>query len=59
MYRVYCLIGPYRYYWSRAHIWTMWSWAAEPLSLVQAAHVAQRENAQVERFSGKKGAKGL
>jgi len=44
------MIGPYRYYWSKANIWSMWSFAAKPLSSAQAHEVAQSENARVERF---------
>jgi len=48
MYRVYCKIGRYRYYWSKANIWSMWSWAAKPLTLEDAMNLANKENAHLE-----------
>jgi hypothetical protein len=53
MFRVYCFIDPdqkYRYYWSKAGIWSMWSHAAKPLPLKQAQQVAQSESAFYERI---------
>ena len=55
MFRVYCKIGRYRYYWSKAHIWTMWSRAAKSLGLTEARKVAHSENGRVELFSGRQG----
>jgi len=55
MYRVYRLFGGHRYYWRDRHFWTEWSWAAKPLRLDQAQQIAQAENAEMERFSGKGG----
>ena len=50
MCRVYCLIGGCRYYWSKAHIWTMWSWAAELMPPAKAQEFAQSVQAEVEQL---------
>jgi hypothetical protein len=53
MFRVYCFIDAdqkYRYYWSKARIWSMWSHAAQPLPLAEARQVAQSEDAFYERI---------
>jgi len=53
MFRVYCFIDAnqkYRYYWSKASIWSMWSHAAKPLRLAEARRVAQSEDAFYERI---------
>jgi hypothetical protein len=54
MFRVYCFIDDaetYRYYYSKARIWSMWSHAALPLKLSEARQLAQSENAFYERIS--------
>jgi hypothetical protein len=51
MFRVFCLIGSYRYYWCGSH-WTMWPWAAKPLPLKQVQQVAKAEQADFEPMGG-------
>lgn len=51
MFRVFCLIGSYRYYWCGSH-WSMWGWAAKPLPLEQAKMVADAEQADFEPMGG-------
>ena len=50
MYRVYCLIGSYRYYWAGSH-WVQWSWAAKPLPLAKALEVSIAQDAEYEEYS--------
>ena len=50
MFRVYCYLAGYRYYWSKARIWTMWSRAARPLKKGEAEKLAQSEQAYFERI---------
>lgn len=49
MYRVYCKIGVYKYYWCHTH-WVMWPEYAKSLNRAQARQIAEREGAEYERF---------
>jgi len=50
MFRIYCMIGRYRYYRTESGIWSMWSWAAQPLELEVAARLAKSEQAHFEEI---------
>jgi hypothetical protein len=53
MWRIYCFIDPdqkYRYYRTKSGIWSMWSYAAQPLKYTEARELAQSENAFFERI---------
>lgn len=49
MYRVYTLVGSYRYYWCGSH-WSQWSFSAKTLTLAQATELAKAERAQFEKI---------
>jgi len=51
MYRVYCLIGAFRYYWTGA-FWSQWSWAAKPLPRVEAEQFAEAAKAHTQPMGG-------
>ncbi len=48
MYRVFCKLGSCRYYWTKSGIWSMRTWAAQPLRQHEALQIAETEEGQIE-----------